>query len=294
MDIQIKNLTKKYSTNNVNVLDNINLTIKPGILGLVGENGAGKTTLIKILATMVKQTSGEIYIGQYKLPKDESNVRRNLGYLPQNFEMFNTLTVYEAMDYISALKNISIRTRKKEINKLLDEVNLLNKNNYQIRQLSGGMKQRLGIAASLLGDPKVIIMDEPTVGLDPTERLKFRSLISRYAEEKTIIVSSHIISDIAMLCNDIAIMKKGRILYAGSTTKLVKSMDDKVYFVSVNESDEINKDIYQNIISISRKEKRLEVRFFLDTLPTLEGAISSEPSLEDAYFYITSRSGDIK
>lgn len=184
--------------------------------------------------------------------------------------------------------------RKKEIELLLDEVHLINKSNEKVGKLSGGMKQRLGIAQSLLGNPGLIVMDEPTVGLDPTERLSFRSLLSRYAKDRTIVLSSHIISDISMLCSDVAVMKKGKILYSGSTGSLVKSMDGKVYTLMLNEKEEIPDVIRKNIISISRKENRLEARFFSDMASNAEGVISSEPSLEDAYFYLISESGDSK
>jgi len=292
--IQIEDLSKQYYGSKTKALDHINLTIKPGILGLVGENGAGKTTLIKILATMLKKTSGKIHIGDYELPKDELKIRQSLGYLPQNFNLFNTLTVYEAMDYIASLKNIPPHIRKEEIPRLLEEVHLQNKSQEQIKKLSGGMKQRLGIATSLLGNPSFIIMDEPTVGLDPTERLNFRNLLSKYADDRIIILSSHIISDISMLCHDIAIMQKGTMTYSGSTSQLIKSMRNKIYVTSIDKKQEINPQYQKNIISISLKEERLEVRFFSDTVPNFENTVCVEPCLEDAYFYITSKSGDLK
>ncbi len=287
MSIQIKNLSKKYENNKFKSLDNVNLKISNGIFGLIGENGAGKTTLLKTLATQLKVESGEVNVFEYELPKDTQKVRSILGYLPQDIDFFNHLTVFEMLDYIGLLKNIKEEEeRKKQIDKLLLQFNLSEKRNTQVSSLSGGMKQRLGIAQCLLGDSKLIILDEPTVGLDPIERLRFRNIINEIAKDKIIIVSTHIISDIAMMCENLAIIKKGKILYSGSTDELLEKLGDKVCVDIVDSNIEINDAKYKQIISITRKKGKLEVRFIEETNNTYQHV---EPTLEDAYFYMANK-----
>lgn len=288
LEIHITNLCKQYSPHADMALDNINLAIKPGILGLVGENGAGKTSLIKILATMLPMTKGEVMIGHYSLPKDETNVRAYIGYLPQNYDFFGALTVFDSMEFVATLKGVPSSVREAELPRLLEDVHLLNKRNVKVKHLSGGMKQRLGIAQCLIGNPRIIILDEPTVGLDPTERLSFRNLITRYAVGRIVILSSHIINDISMLCSNVVIMKKGRILYAGSTNQLIKSMDGKIFTQTLAENEQIDQSLHQNIISVTQKESGIEVRIFSDQPYDKKCAMEAEPSLEDAYFYTIS------
>ncbi|ONI45258.1 hypothetical protein AN641_04345 [Candidatus Epulonipiscioides gigas] len=287
MDIEIKNLTKTYRQNKVIALNNISLKISTGIVGMLGDNGAGKSTLIKILVTLLSKTKGEIKIDNFTLPKDVESIRNILGYLPQDFDMFGTLTVYEAMYYVCSLKDVPINNRAQEIEHLLQKVNLIDKKDFKVNQLSGGMKQRLGIATSFIGDPKLIILDEPTVGLDPIERLNFRNLVSDFSKDRLIILSSHIISDISMLCDDIIIMKKGNLLYCGKTYDLVESLSGKIFIAPIQSEDTIDTKFFKNIISISRTE----IRYFTDNNILLPNSTSSTPNLEDAYFYVSSKGG---
>lgn len=287
MNIEIKNVSKKYLKSKHNSLDNINMSISKGIFGLLGENGAGKTTLLKTLATVLPVQDGVISIGGQDITKNVEKVRKHIGYLPQKFDFFESLTVYEMLDYIALLKNVKAKEREHEITSMIQQFNLQDKKNSKIKTLSGGMKQRLAIAQSLLGDSKLVILDEPTVGLDPNERLRFRNIINLKSNERTIIISTHIISDIAMLCDNVGILKKGKIVYCGSIDNLLELVDGKIYVDKLDIHDEVDIKKYKKIISILRKKTTVEVRFILDTS---SDSIYKQvtPTLEDAYFYIMS------
>ncbi len=284
MNVEIKNLSQKYLKSKNKSLDNVNMSITQGIFGLLGENGAGKTTLLKTLATIMPVQEGSISIDGHDISRNVEKVRKNIGYLPQKFDFFESLTVYEMLDYIALLKNVKSEEREHEITLLIQEFNLQDKTNSKIKNLSGGMKQRLAIAQSLLGDSKLVILDEPTVGLDPNERLRFRNIINEKSDDRTIIISTHIISDIAMLCNNIGIMKKGKVIYCGSIDNLLELVEGKIYVDKLNIHDEINRTKYKKTISILRKKNTVEVRFIQDT-PMTSNYEQVTPTLEDAYFY---------
>lgn len=293
MEVEVKELSKKYPNNKKMSLDHVSLSIPRGVFGLIGENGAGKSTLMKTMVTQLQVQSGEIKIYDYHLPKNEKDVRSILGYLPQNFDCFQNLSVFEMLEYIALMKKIMDPVeRVKQINNVLDQVNLLEKSNDRVRFLSGGMKQRLGIAQCLLGDPKFIVLDEPTVGLDPGERLRFRNVINDIAKDRVVILSTHIISDISMMCENVAIMKKGRVLYCGTMDKLMETVDNKVYIDVIDSTEVIRKEKYRQIISVSRKKGKLEVRFIDENIEKRKGnekICMAEPSLEDAYFYVINK-----
>ncbi len=287
MNIEIKNVSQKYFKSKNKSLDNVNMSITKGVFGLIGENGAGKTTLLKMLATVMPVQDGTISIDGDDITKDTEKIRKYIGYLPQKFDFFESITVYEMLDYIALLKNVKTEDREHEIKLLIHQFNLQDKINSKINSLSGGMKQRLAIAQSLLGDSKLVILDEPTVGLDPNERLRFRNIINEKSIEHTIIISTHIISDIAMLCNNIAIMKKGKVFYCGSIDNLLELVEGKIYVDKLHINDKIDRTKYKKIISIFRKKNTVEVRFILDT-PLVHAYKKVTPTLEDAYFYIMS------
>lgn len=284
MNVEIKNLSQKYLKNKNKSLDNVNMSISKGVFGLLGENGAGKTTLLKTLATVMPVQAGSIMIGGHDITKDVEMVRKNIGYLPQRFDFFENLTVYEMLDYIALLKNVKAEERDQEITLLIQQFNLQDKTKSKIKSLSGGMKQRLAIAQALLGDSKLVILDEPTVGLDPNERLRFRNIINEKSDDRTIIISTHIISDIAMLCNNIGIMKNGKVVYCGSIDKLLELVEGKIYVDKLHIHEEIDRTKYKKAISILRKKNIVEVRFIMDT-PSDSGYEQVSPNLEDAYFY---------
>ncbi len=288
MYIKTKNLSKKYFKAKSKSLDNVDLVISEGIFGLIGENGAGKTTLLKTLTTILPINDGEVSILDYKLPEDENKVRGILGYLPQEFDLFHNLTAYEMLDYIALLKEVlDKKERDKQILDLLDKLNLSNKKDTKIKALSGGMKQRLGIAQCLLGNPKVIILDEPTVGLDPKERLRFRNVLHEVATDKIVIISSHIVSDISMMCENVAILNKGKVSYCGSIEELTEKVRGKVFLDYIESHDLLNSSLYEKIISISRRKNKLEVRFISENPKDKSIYKEVEPNLEDAYFYMS-------
>ncbi len=288
MYIKTKNLSKKYFKAKSKSLDNVDLVIPKGIFGLIGENGAGKTTLLKTLTTILPINDGEVSILDYKLPEDENKVRGILGYLPQEFDLFHNLTAYEMLDYIALLKEVlDKKERDKQILDLLDKLNLSNKKDTKIKALSGGMKQRLGIAQCLLGNPKVIILDEPTVGLDPKERLRFRNVLHEVATDKIVIISSHIVSDISMMCENVAILNKGKVSYCGSIEELTEKVRGKVFLDYIESHDLLNSSLYEKIISISRRKNKLEVRFISENPKDKSIYKEVEPNLEDAYFYMS-------
>jgi len=211
MEISVKGLTKKYKGNKFG-LKNFNLELNNGILGLIGPNGAGKSTLMRILATISCPTEGKVTMNGVDIVKYPDTVRKVLGYLPQDFGVYPNLTAGEFLEYIAALKGFTGKSVKKRIDALLEELNLTAVRHRPIGTYSGGMKQRIGIAQVLIGDPKLLILDEPTVGLDPEERIRFRNLLAELSGERIIILSSHIVSDIETMANKIAIVYQGRVL----------------------------------------------------------------------------------
>jgi ABC-type multidrug transport system ATPase subunit len=211
MEISVKDLSKKYSGNKFG-LKNVNLELKNGILGLIGPNGAGKSTLMRILATISKPSAGSVTFNGIDVVKHPDSVRKVLGYLPQDFGIYPNLSAVEFLEYIAAIKGFTGKNTKLRIEALLDELNLTAVRNRAIGTYSGGMKQRIGIAQVLIGDPKLLILDEPTVGLDPEERIRFRNLLADLSGERIVILSSHIVSDIETMANEIAIIYQGRVL----------------------------------------------------------------------------------
>lgn len=291
MSIEIQNLSKKYLNSKRKSLDNVNLTINNGILGLIGENGAGKTTLLKILSTQIPPSEGSVKVFGYDPVTEIESVRSIMGYLPQHVAFFSNLTAFEMMDYIGLLKNMTNeQKRKDEIDYWLEQFNLLDKRNEKIKHLSGGMKQRLGIVQSLMGDPKVVILDEPTVGLDPNERLRFRNIVSDVSKNKVVIISTHIINDIAMMGNQLAIIKKGNLLYSGYTEQLLEQVNGKVFTEALDHAAAIDFSKYGEVISYARKKECLEVRFINEEKQSHYLAV--EPTLEDAYFYVNRVGGE--
>lgn len=284
MAITINQLSKKYINGNVQALKEINATIPDGIFGLLGENGSGKSTLLRMLATVAPVQSGNIHIEEYDIVKDTSKIRSILGYLPQKFDFFEKLTVYEMLEYVAILKKID--NREKAIMEIIDEINLKDKTHSKISKLSGGMKQRVAIAQALIGNPKYIILDEPTEGLDPNERLRFREVISKRRNISNIIISTHIISDIAVLCENVGIMKKGKMVYCGTIKKLLEQIEGKIYIDIIKSNENIDIKKYKNVISILRKKDTIEVRFISEEDVSYEYA-QVNPTLEDAYFYLT-------
>ena len=221
MNISVQHISKTYKTGK-KALDDVSIEItSPGMIGLVGPNGAGKTTLMKLLVAALLPSSGNIYLDNELLQKKEKHLKSVLGYLPQTFGLYDELTVWQFLDYMAALKQI--KNSKEEIARALHETSLDEIKKQKIRTLSGGQRQRVGIAQALLGDPQLLILDEPTVGLDPEERRKFRNLFSRSAQEKIVLLSTHIIEDVQLVCQRIIVINNGKILFDGRPEELINA-----------------------------------------------------------------------
>jgi ABC-2 type transport system ATP-binding protein len=284
MALVINDLSKKYNKDKFGLKD-YSITIEKGILGLLGPNGAGKSTLMKIIATISQPTNGTITLDGHDIVRDPNYIRKILGYLPQDFGVYPNLNAYEFLEYIAAMKGVGGPGLKKRIEMLLEGVNLIEAAKQPIGTYSGGMKQRVGIAQVLLNDPKVLIFDEPTVGLDPEERVRFRGLISDLAHDCIIILSSHIVSDIETIADEVAIMKNGMLISKGAQSDVIDQVNGKVFEVLLdNGAVEEYKTKHQVVNTIRQKDKT-RVRYINEV--AVSGATPCAGSLEDAYLFLT-------
>ena len=273
--IEIKSFSKKYKKKLV--LNNINLKISNGVYGLLGPNGAGKNTFMRCLVNLINFDNGQIIIQGKYIEKDKSYLKQ-MGYVPQKFGLFEEFTVYEVMEYFYALKNISKKSIKDDIESILNLVNLENKKNDKIKTLSGGMVRRVGIAQALINNPRVIIFDEPTVGLDPEERIRFKNIVSKIKENKIIIISTHIVEDVEAVCDNIIIMNKGNILSVKSSEDTRNIALDKVY-----DLDEEEIKLLTNKYEIVKiYEESSNKRYRILTREKLNSKIV-KPTIEDGY-----------
>lgn len=285
MKIQIENLDKIYK-NGKHALSDINLEIGSGMFGLLGPNGAGKSSLMRILVTLMKPSSGTANINGFDLMNDRGDIRKILGYLPQDFRFFTKLKTWEFLDYAAGLSGITNKTlRSQKVDEWLDNVGLFDVRERSANKLSGGMKRRLGIAQALIGDPKIIIVDEPTTGLDPEERIRFRNILSELSQKDVIIIlSTHIVGDISSVCNNLALLDKGKLEFTGAPEELIQKTKGHVWQVTTSGIEyEMLKDKYA-IISTIPSEEGWEVQLVGDKLD-IKNAIEIEPNLEHAYVY---------
>lgn len=282
MNIVINGLTKRYGK--IAALDNITLTINPGIHGLLGPNGAGKTTLMRILATILGSDSGEISWGDAINWKHPMAIKGTLGYLPQHFGMYKYLKVEEALKGVALLKDIPRETEKAQVGLAMERANLTEYARRKVGQLSGGMLRRLGIAQAILGEPKLLIMDEPSVGLDPEERIHLRKIIRDYAVgERIVLISSHIVNDVESLCDEVTIMHHGKVLVSGSTQVVQAAAEHRVKEEIISEDALRQLEKMNTIIQFTPVAQGCRVRYLADE-PTAESTVS--PTLEDSYTYI--------
>ena len=282
MEIKIRNVSMTYPNGKL-ALKNFNLSLKsPSLIGLLGPNGAGKSTLMKLLVASLMPTEGSILVDGRPLAKTEKELKARLGYLPQDFGLFDELTVIQFLDYMAALKGL--RDSKDAVRKAIREVNLEEKVKAKIRTLSGGQRQRVGIAQALLGKPSFLIFDEPTVGLDPEERIHFRNLFSRTAQDRLVLLSTHIIEDIQSVCDQIVVINHGNILFAGTPGQLIRSAEGHVGVFWEKDAFE-----EQGLTITARVNagEGIRCRAVADNLPAY--AREEEPTLEDAYLYLISR-----
>lgn len=287
-EIVIQNLNKSYGKKQA--LRGVDLKITEGMFGLLGRNGAGKTTLMKVLASLLEKDSGRVTVCGIPV-SHASEIRKITGYLPQEFSMYPNMTVYEAMDYLGVLSGLTRAQRKQRIPVLLERVNLSENGRTKVRALSGGMKRRLGIAQAILHDPKVLIVDEPTAGLDPEERVRFRNLLCEIAEERIVILSTHIVGDVEAACEEIGIMDEGRILFRGTVEELISLVDGRVYRAEISRKQLEKIRASYLVTSMITLGNNVMVRFLTDRQP-FPGAQLCEAGVEDAYMYLMQRKGD--
>lgn len=285
MEIVINNLSKHYGKKTA--LENVSVTIHSGMYGLLGRNGAGKTSLMRILATLSEPSSGKVSMNGIPI-KETGKIREMVGYLPQDFSFYRNMSVYGAMDYLGLLSNIPDKVRKERMLTLLEQVNLKEDMRTKVKALSGGMKRRLGIAQALLHNPQILIVDEPTAGLDPEERIRFRNLLSEFAEDRIVILSTHISSDVESCCESIGVLNNGKMIWNGSTEELVRQAEGKVYLISAaKKQDKYIKEKYA-VLNIISSQSGTQYRVLSDTTPK-EKHILQNPTLEDGYMYLLSQ-----
>lgn len=291
-NVILKDVSKFYGKKRA--LNNINLDIEKGMFGLLGRNGAGKTTLMKSIATLLSLSSGEITVCGINV-NEASKIREMIVYLPQDFSMYSNMSAYEAMDYLGVLSGLDKKTRKERIPELLAKVNLNNNMKIKVKAMSGGMRRRLGIAQAILHNPKVLIVDEPTAGLDPEERVRFRNLLSEIAEDRIVILSTHIVGDIESTCENIAVMDEGKIIFKGTVTELLDKANGNIYEAKISrvEIEDIKKKyIVTNVLMTSTEAK---IRFIAKSESELfNGAETTLPNVEDAYMYLMHTSGGVR
>lgn len=284
MEIKIEHLNKNYGKQSA--LKDISLHIPVGMYGLLGENGAGKTTLMRILATMLELSTGTVKINGIDI-KNKKEIRKIIGYLPQEFSVYPNMSVYSALDYLGILAELPKNIRRQRIDELLKQVNLEQEKNKKFKNLSGGMKRRFGIAQALLNNPKILIIDEPTAGLDPEERLRFYNLLSELAMDRIVLLSTHIVGDIEATCSKVAVLCSGEVVFEGQIEKLLQLGNEKVYTTTIMQNELNNFKKKYRVISIHQNGTDVSCRFLSSASPQKDW-VSCQPTIEDSYMYLLS------
>lgn len=282
--LEMINVTKSYKHKNAN--ENINLVLESGVYGLLGPNGAGKSTLMKQIVTVTSPTSGKILYNGKDIKSLDDEYRAVVGYLPQDFDAYKNFKAKEFLMYMAALKGMDTKTSKKRVDELLKLVGLSEVSNKLVSKFSGGMKRRVGIAQALLNNPKILILDEPTAGLDPQERTRFRNLLSQIGRDTIVILSTHIISDIESVAKETIMIKDGKVLLQGTHKDILKDMEGKVYKLDTNDEDLVYE--IQNkykVVSINRGIETISIRFISEAKPHYENIKITEPKFEDVYMF---------
>ena len=282
--LEMINVTKSYKHKNAN--ENINLVLESGVYGLLGPNGAGKSTLMKQIVTVTNPTSGKILYNGKDIKSLDDEYRAIVGYLPQDFDAYKNFKAKDFLMYMAALKGMDKETSKKRVDELLKLVGLSEVSNKLVSKFSGGMKRRVGIAQALLNNPKVLILDEPTAGLDPQERTRFRNLLSQIGRDTIVILSTHIISDIESVAKETIMIKDGKVLLQGTHREILKDMEGKVYSLDTNDENLVSE--IQNkykVVSINRGIENISIRFISETKPSYEKIKLIEPKFEEVYMF---------
>lgn len=283
MNLVIEGLSKTYP-NGTQALKDVSLEIPTGMFGLLGPNGAGKSSLMRTIATLQDADAGSIYLGDIDVLNDKPKVRQVLGYLPQEFGVYPRMSAYQMLDHFAQLKGIkSAKQRKTVVRALLEQTNLYRERNIKLGNYSGGMKQRFGIAQALLGQPKLMIVDEPTAGLDPAERNRFHNLLSEIGEHMVVILSTHIVEDVTNLCRNMAIIHKGEVLLKGNPREVVEAAEGKVWKKMIAKDELPQHQAQYNIVSSHLFDGKVIIKAFGDSRPD-ESFEASAPDLEDVYF----------
>ena len=283
MELRIRNLSKTYA-NGVVALDKVTLNIPPGMFGLLGPNGAGKSTLMRILATLQECDSGSVFLDDIDVLDEKDEVRRMLGYLPQDFGVYPRVTAWELLDHFAQLKGIANKHRRREVvDGLLQQTNLFEVRHQKLGTFSGGMRQRFGVAQALIGDPQLIIVDEPTAGLDPQERVRFHNLLADIGADKTVLLSTHIVSDVADLCANMAIINKGHVLLCGEPARLIEGIEECIWARFVDKADLPLFQKRHAVISTRLRAGRTLIHVYAEGDPGM-GFEPAHASLEDVYF----------
>ena len=288
MELQMVNLTKRFG--DFTAVDDMNIRITNGVYGLLGVNGAGKTTLMRMICTLLTPTSGKILCDGKDILKMEGEYRNLLGYLPQEFGFYPELSVKDYLLYIASLKGIRPVVAKKRVKELLDQVGLSKAAGKKMKKLSGGMKRRVGIAQAILNNPKILILDEPTAGLDPTERVRFRNLISELSKERIVILSTHIVSDVEYIANEIWLMKNGRLVQQGSLNDVLDSMPEKVWSLVASQEEAAKLMKEYRVSNMKTDRDGVELRI-ISAQPPCDYAKVLQPNLEDVFLYYFGEKG---
>lgn len=284
MELYVEHLSKHFK--DMTAVNDVSLQITPGVWGLLGANGAGKTTLMRMIAGIMKPSSGEIRYDGIPINELLESYRDVFGYLPQEFGFYPEFTVKDYLEYVAVLKGLSDKDSKRRIHELLEQMTLTHVRNKKISKLSGGMKRRVGIAQALLNEPEILILDEPTSGLDPGERVRFRNLLSEFAHDRIVLISTHIVSDVEYIATQNAVMKGGKLLAQGTTEELVKLVAGKVWTVQIPMEHLAAYERQLQIVNLRNEENgRISIRYLADT-PYTEESKPAAPHLEDLYLWM--------
>ena len=290
MELKITHLTKTFDK--TTAVDQVSYTLRPGVYGLLGVNGAGKTTLMRMLTTLIKPTSGDITWDGEDIFQMEEQYRKRLGYLPQDYGAYPEFTVQEYLSYICVLKGIRPAAAGRKVKQVMEQMGLQKAKNKKMKTLSGGMKRRAGIAQAVLNDPEILILDEPTAGLDPRERIHFRNLISEMAQDRIVLLSTHIVSDVASIANEIMLMKDGRFISTGTVEALLAGSPEKAWTCRCTRSQAADLEKRYKVANVVPGTNGLTLRLLAKERP-VEDAVLEETTLEDVFLsYMGERSGD--
>ena len=286
MELALNCISKTYKKGSVKALDNFSVTLTPGVYGLLGPNGAGKSTLMNIITDNLNADGGEVVYGGKNIKKLGKDYRAVLGYMPQQQGLYDDFTLNRFLWYMAALKGLKKKEAKEKITQLLETVNLTDAAHKKLGSFSGGMKQRALIAQALLNNPEILILDEPTAGLDPKERIRIRNFISEIAEDKIVLISTHVVSDIEFIAKEIILLKKGQLISHDSPNKLTKELENKVFEVEIQREDlKYFQDNYR-VSNLCHNDNSIIVRIVTDNPPTDCQYTTAKPTLEDLYLYI--------